>query len=460
MPFFRVIVQLIVKPIWTTLFQLQPKISKIMILDPQSEATDRRNFIKTTTTAVAASSLIFPTVAQAQGNGSLLKIGLIGCGGRGTGAAGQALSADDNVQLHAVADVFETQARNSIKILSNQAEDKVKVDEDKIFIGMDAYLKVLESDVDVVILTTPPGFRPMMLKAAIDAGKHVFCEKPVAVDATGVRSVMQSAQDAASKKLTLVTGFCWRYSFPRRALFEKIHAGAIGDITSMLATYHTGPVKPMPPASTRPAGLADVAWQVQNWYNFSWLGGDSLVEQAIHSVDKIAWAMKDIDPIAAVATGGRQIPAEDGNIFDHFHVAYEYPGNVFCHLASRQIPHCHGENNDFISGTKGSGIIAGGRVMIRGEENWRYDGEDNDMYQQEHDEMYASIRSGAAKNDGAWMAKSTMLGIMGRMAAYTGQKVTWEQALQSKEDLAPDNLKWDDAFKPTPMPMPGVTKLV
>jgi len=421
--------------------------------------TNRRHFLKATS-AVAASGLVFPSVMNAQGNGSLLKIGLIGCGGRGTGAAGQALSADQNVELHAVADVFERAAKQSIDVLGKQAKGKVNVADDKIFIGMDAYKKVLESDVDVVILTTPPGFRPMMLKAAIDAGKHVFCEKPVAVDSTGVRSVMQSAQDAAAKKLSLVTGFCWRYHYARRALFEKIHGGAIGDVTGMFATYYTGPVKPMPPASTRPAEMADVAWQVQNWYNFSWLSGDSLVEQAIHSVDKIGWAMQDVDPIAAVATGGRQIPAEDGNIYDHFHIAYEYPNQVRCHLGSKQQKGGHGENNDYISGTKGNAIIAGGQCIIRGEENWRYDGKNNDMYQQEHDTLFASIRGGKAHNDGQWMAKSTLLGIMGRMAAYTGEKVTWEQAMQSKEDLAPDTLKWGDEFKPSPMPLPGKTKLI
>lgn len=435
--------------------------TKFMKRENSSTLSNRRHFLKASTAAAAASGLVFPSILKAQGNTSLLKVGLIGCGGRGSGAAQQALSADQNVELHAVADVFEDAARRSLDALSKQAKGKVNVADDKIFIGLDAYKKVLETDVDVVILTTPPGFRPMMLKAAIEAGKHVFCEKPVAVDAPGVRSVMQSAQDAASKKLSLVTGFCWRYEYARRALFEKIHAGAIGDVTGMFATYYTGPVKPMPPASTRPEGMADVAWQIQNWYNFSWLGGDSLVEQAIHSIDKIAWAMKDVDPISAVATGGRQIPAEDGNIFDHFHIAYEYPNQVRCHLGSKQQRGGHGENNDYISGTKGSAIIAGGKCMIRGEENWRYEGEENDMYQEEHNELFASIRAGQAKNDGQWMAKSTMLGIMGRLAAYTGEKVTWEQAMQSQDDLAPEEtLKWGDAFKPNPMPMPGKTKLV
>jgi predicted dehydrogenase len=437
--------------------------------DPKSpserpESTDRRAFLKKSTAALlggsALGSLGFPHVSTAKPAGSLLKVGLIGCGGRGTGAAGQALAADSQVELSAVADVFEGPARNTLGILGKQAPGKVNVPENQIHIGLDAYLKVLESDCDVVILTTPPGFRPMMLEAAIKAGKHVFCEKPVAVDAPGIRSVMQSAQDAASKKLCLVTGFCWRYNNARRALFEKIHNGAIGDVTGMFATYYTAPVKPMPPVAARPKDMADVAWQIQNWYNFSWLSADSLVEQAIHSIDKIAWAMKDIDPISAVATGGRQIPAEGGNIYDHFHVAYEYPNNIRCHLGSRQQNNTHGENNDYITGNKGTALIVGGQCIIRGEENWRFDGEENDMYQAEHDHLFKSIREGAAVNDGAWMAHSSMLGIMGRMAAYTGQKITWEDALNSKDDLAPDTLKWGDAFEPSPMPRPGITKFI
>lgn len=425
---------------------------------PESNNLSRRNIISGTAALAGSASISLPNIVSAKPNKSPLKLGLIGCGGRGTGAANQALTADQDITLTSVADVSEANANGSINNLKKRHEEKVVTP--KVFVGIDAYKKVI-AESDVVILTTPPGFRPMMLREAVEAGKHVFCEKPVAVDATGVRSVIESAKIAKEKQLSLVCGFCWRYHYARRALFEKIHDGAIGDVTNMFATYYTGPVKPMPPADRRPEGTSDVAWQVQNWYNFGWLSGDSLVEQAVHSVDKIGWATNDIDPISAVATGGRQIAAEGGNIYDHFHVVYEYPNNVTCHLGSRQQRDCYGENHDYINGTMGTALIVRGNCVIRGDENWRAGPDlNNDMYQTEHNELFESIRKGDAKNDGEWMAHSTMLAILGRMAAYTGQKVTWEDALNSKEDLAPDNLKWNDKFDPGGVPMPGKNKLV
>jgi len=433
---------------------------------PSKPAVDsRRDFLKKSSAATiagaAASSLVFPTISRAEPFQGTIRVGLIGCGGRGSGAAAQALSADDNVQLAAVADVFEGQLEGSLANLRKKFGEKVTVGDGEKFLGLDAYQKVLDSNVDMVILTTPPGFRPMMLEAAIKAGKHVFCEKPVAVDAPGVRSVLQSAQSAKSKGLSLVCGFCWRYHDARREFFNRIHAGEIGEIQSMFSTYYTGPVKPMPPASRRPEGMADVAWQIKNWYNFGWLSGDSLAEQAVHSVDKIAWAMKDIDPVSAVATGGRQIPANGGNIYDHFHVIYEFPNKVLCHLGSRQQRGTYGENNDYIHGTKGTGTIANGCVIKSESGNW-VDGPElqTDMYQAEHNHLFKSIREGGAVNDGEWMAHSTMLAIMGRMAAYTGQKITWEEALNSTHDLAPDDLKWDSEFTPDEMALPGRTKFV
>ena len=413
----------------------------------------RRQFGKTAALAAGSASVAFPSITSAQGNKSPLKLGLIGAGGRGRGAAGQALAADKDVTLTMVAEVSESQADGAIRDLRKRYPEQV-VEPQKL-IGLDAYKKVIEAS-DVVILTTPPGFRPKMLRAAIEADKHVFCEKPVAVDGPGIRSVLESAKMAKEKQLTLITGFCWRYHNARRALFEKVHGGAIGDVTGMFATYYTGPVKPMPPADRRPAGRPDVAWQVDNWYNFSWLSGDSLVEQAVHSVDKIAWAMQDQPPVSAVATGGRQIPAEGGNIFDHFHVVYEYPNQVRCHLGSRQIAGCYGENHDYITGTGGKALIVRGQCVIRGAENWRAAPDlNNDMYQAEHDALFKSIREGEAKNDGEWMATSSLLAIMGRMAAYTGQKITWDDALNSDVDLAPDDLGWESEFDPGPTPLPG-----
>jgi predicted dehydrogenase len=289
------------------------------------KTTTRRDFLKTS--AVIGGALMAPAILPGKSfavNTDTLKVGLIGCGGRGSGAASQALKADSNVVLTAMADVFEDRLNIGLKALEKEVPDKVKVDPDHRFVGLDAFQKVIDSGVDVVVLATPPGFRPQHLKAAVAAGKHIFCEKPVATDGPGIRSVLESVAEAKRKNIALVAGFCWRYNLAERALFERILDGKIGDVQVVYGTYYTSPVKPMPAASTRPAGSTDLEWQLRNWMNFSWLSGDSIVEQAVHAVDWMCWANKDVPPVKAVAVGGRQIPAEGGNIFDHFEVNYEY----------------------------------------------------------------------------------------------------------------------------------------
>jgi myo-inositol 2-dehydrogenase / D-chiro-inositol 1-dehydrogenase len=421
----------------------------------------RRDFLKTSGAIGGALAAGFPAILSGAPAANALKVGLVGCGGRGTGAAAEALKADDYAELTAMADVFPEKIEASLVELRQASADKVKVEPSRQFVGLDAFEKVIASGVDVVILATPPGFRPIHLKAAVEAGKHVFCEKPASIDAPGVRAVLESVKLAAQKNLSLVAGFCWRYSNYIQATFEQVHNGAIGDILAYYATYYTNPVKPMPPASERPAGMSDVEWQVKNWYNFSWLCGDSLVEQAVHSVDKIAWAMGDKPPVSCVAVGGRQIPAEDGNIFDHFEVNYVYPNGVRAFLASRQIENCYNENSDYIMGTKGTCTIGRGpNPRITGEKSWTYQGAKNDMYQAEHDALFASIRQGKPINNGQRLATSTLLAIMGRMAAYTGQQVTWEEALNSQESLFPARLEWMMSHPVPPMPRPGITKLI
>jgi predicted dehydrogenase len=296
--------------------------------------------------------------------------------------------------------------------------------------------------------------------AAVEAGKHIFCEKPMAVDSIGYHMAMAAVNKAKEKKLNLVAGFCWRYSTSRKEAFARVFNGDIGKITSIYGTYYTGPVKPMPPASGRPAGMADVEWQVRNWYNFSWLSGDSLVEQAVHSIDKICWAMGDKAPLSCIGTGGRQVAAEDGNIFDHFHVTYEWEGGIMANFGSRQIKGCQGQTVDYIRGDKGVLVIGKGAApYIDGPKRWRFKGEEKNMYDLEHEALFNAIRKGEVINDGDRMMLSTLVAILGREATYTGQQITWQQILDSKEDLAPDTLKWADSFKPTPMPVPGVTKL-
>jgi myo-inositol 2-dehydrogenase / D-chiro-inositol 1-dehydrogenase len=429
-----------------------------------TQATSRRHFLKTTGAAalggIVATSLSSGSRVFAA-NDETLKVGLIGCGGRGTGAASQALNADKNVVLTAMGDVFSQRLQGSLAELKRQngVADRVQVEAEKTFVGLDAYQKVINSGVDVVLLTTPPGFRPQHFKAAIAAGKHVFCEKPMATDAAGVRSVLATAEEAKQKKLAVVAGFCWRYDLARREFYKRIHDGAIGELRAVYATYLTAPVKPMPPANQRPAGMTDIEWQLRNWYNFVWLCGDGLVEQACHSVDKIAWAMNGMLPVRAVGTGGRQIPNNEGNIYDHIDVFYEYENGVRAFMAQRQISGCHNDNSDYLMGATGLANIKGGRLTMTGKERWRYTGPTPDMYQVEHDELFASIRKGEPINDGVWMCHSTLMAIMGRTAAYTGQEITWEQAMNADDRLVPENLSWDMKLPPAPIAMPGRTRL-
>ncbi|MBM3834774.1 MAG: Gfo/Idh/MocA family oxidoreductase [Verrucomicrobia bacterium] len=426
--------------------------------------TSRRQFLKTSSAAlggIAAANFSFPQKTFGQ-NSNTIRVGLVGCGGRGTGAANQAIRADNNVILTAMGDVFADNLQRSLASLKKEAADKVNVEPGSSFVGLDAYQKVIDSGVDVVVLATPPGFRPQHFKAAVEAGKHVFCEKPMATDAPGIRSVMASVEEARRRKLAVVAGFCWRYDYARREFFKRIHDGAVGDIRAIYATYYTGPVKPMPPAERRRPGTTDLEWQLRNWYNFVWLCGDGLVEQAVHSVDKIAWAMKDVPPLKAVAVGGRQIPNNEGNIYDHVEVNYEYANGVRAFMGCRQQTGCYSETRDYIMGAKGLGNI-GGRahaVEITGATTWAYEGPTPDMYQVEHNELFASIRAGKPINDGVRMCSSTLMAIMGRMAAYTGQEVTWEQALESQETLAPEKLDWNMNLPIAPMAMPGRTRLV
>ena len=426
--------------------------------------SERRDFLKATSGALGAAVVTgFPGIIRAQTVTNAIKVGLVGCGGRGGGAARQALQADDYTELTSLADVDQSQIDRCTQSLKRIAKiaDRVKVEQASQFIGLDAFQKVIDNKVDVVLLATPPGFRPYHLAACIAANKHVFCEKPVSTDAPGVRAVMETAVKAKEKNLSLVAGFCWRYNNMIQETFQQVESGAIGRLVAYYATYYTSPVKPMPPASARPAGMSDVEWQIRNWYNFVWLCGDSLVEQAVHSVDKIAWAMHDEAPVSCVGVGGRANPAQGGNIFDHFAINYLYPNGTRAFMDNRQSEGCYNENADYILGTEGTCTIGRGpQPRIEGKTNWAFSGQQYDMYQREHDLLFAAIRKNQPMNDGKRMATSTMLAIMGRMAAYTGQQVTWDQALNSQERLFPAVLDWKGALEVKPRAEPGLTKLV
>ncbi len=442
--------------------------------DSQSTPADqfnRRSFIRTAGATAAASALVSSVRGEAIDPKQKLKVGFIGCGGRGTGAASQALTADDNIELHAMADVFQDRIDQSLAILDKKhgPEGKINVAPERQFVGLDGYKRVLDSGVDVVLLTTTPGFRPLHLRAAVEAGKHVFAEKPMAVDVAGVRHVMETVEMSKSMPISVVAGFCWRYSPSRTAAYKKVmEEGLIGEVTSIYATYYSGHSKPHIDPSERPAGMSDIEWQIKNWYNYTWLGGGGLVEQAVHSVDKIGWVMGDQSPLSCRATGGLAAPQLGGNIFDHYHVAYEYPNNVWAHLGSRKTPGCFNENADFVRGTEGTLVIGRGSDPYiennKGEKIWKYresrDGDKN-MYQVEHDDLFKSIRNGNFINDGDRMIHSTMMAIMGRMSAHTGQLITWEQAMAANEDLYVNEggLSWDESYEPHPVPTPGITEI-
>ncbi len=413
--------------------------------------------------AFAASSLVGAVAApgvisaMAHGAGSdRIRVGLVGCGGRGTGAASQAMKADPGVVIHALGDVFPERANDAAKRLSDQSPGQVDVPAERRFIGFDACRRVIDSGVDVVLLCTPPCFRPEQLEAAIAADKHVFAEKPMAVDAAGVRKVLAVAAEAKRKKLSLMSGFCWRYSSPERATFERILDGQIGEIRSVHTTYHASPLRKYP----RQSSWSDMEWQLRNWWHFLWISGDHIVEQACHSVDKINWAMGGVMPVRATALGGRQARegAESGNVYDHFAVVYEYENGARCFHTCRQMANCSYDNTDYIMGADGVCYVNGWGPthVIEGRRPWEYEGPKPNMYQVEHNELFAAIRKGEPVNDGEYMANSTMMSILGRVAAYTGQTVTWDDAFNADDELSPTALEMGDV-PISPVPIPGRT---
>jgi predicted dehydrogenase len=427
----------------------------------QTKKIERRDFLKKTGTAAGVIAAGFPGIISGQTVTNALKIGVIGCGGRGTGAAGQALRADPNNELTAVADIDQAIVDRAKSRLTRSEDFGERVKLDHVFVGLDAYDKVINSGVDVVLLAAPPGFRPQHLTAAVNANKHIFAEKPCATDSPGVREVIAAQKLAQSKNLALVSGFCWRYNNMIQEAITQVKNGALGRLVAHYSTYYTNPVKPIPPESERPAGMSDIEWQVRNWYNFTWLSGDSLVEQAVHNADKIMWIMNDQPPASAVAVGGRAVPANGGNIYDHFAVSFVYPNGYRVFLANRQSTGCYNATHDYLMGTDGTLLLGQGPARIEspdGKIKWQFQGEEYDMYQREHDVLFQSIRAGKPKNDDLNLATSTLLAILGRHAAYSGQQVTWEQALNSEVSLVPKPLDWHAKHEVPGLAQPGQTK--
>ncbi|MEN8755475.1 MAG: Gfo/Idh/MocA family oxidoreductase [Akkermansiaceae bacterium] len=423
---------------------------------------NRRQLLKSG--AVASLALGAPSVLKAQGGANdPIKIGLIGCGGRGNGAVTQALTADPNVILWSVGDAFGSGVENAIRATERFGK-QVQVAPERRFVGLDAYQNVIDSGVDLVLLTTPPGFRPQHLRAAVDAGKHVFAEKPMAVDMAGIKSVLESTKIAKAKNLTIQHGYCWRFEPGARETFGKVHGGELGRLISVYGTYLANPVKPL--GAGQPEGMPDVEWQLRNWFNFEWLASGPLVEQCIHTVDKVGWALNDIDPVAVVASGGRALKDDDSNIYDHYNVAYEYPNGVMAFVGQRHFISCHNEVRDRIMCEKGTAHVTGfGGSHIAdaaGKRIWRYRkaaGEEQNPYQVCHNEMFAAIRAGHIINSGEYMAKSTALGLFGREAAHSGQRLKWTDFWETTQDLAPDDLKMDSEFPVAPPAIPGKHKV-
>jgi predicted dehydrogenase len=399
-----------------------------------------------------------PAVARQNRRSETLQLGLVGCGGRGTGAALNALEADGHAVLTAMADLFPDQLETSLAQLRQRLPGKVAVPPQRRFLGFDAFRAVVDSGVDAVLLATPPGFRPYHLAAAVGAGKHAFLEITAGVDAPGVRSVLESAEVAREKRLSIVSGFCWRYNAALRAACRQIRSGAIGEVRTVYATYYRGDLSHH---GQRPANTSDLQWQIRDWHDRLWLSGDvTILLSGGHSVDKMCWWLDDTLPTKAVAVGSRLVPT-DGNTFDNCFVAYEFPGGVRGFLGSRSIPGCYTENADYIIGSHGTCTIGKGRVpVIEGRTNWRYNGPHDNMYQTEHNEWLSSIRAGRPINDATRMAHTTLVAILGRMAAYTGQEVAWQEALQSRQQLMPERVDWNTKIQQPSTAVPGLTRFL
>jgi len=403
-----------------------------------------------------------PLAVRKPGGSEMLKIGLVGCGGRGTGAAVNALRADPNVKLWAMADVFSDQLESSLDSLrtaeeSSDLQPKIDVPPERRFVGWDAYKGVIES-CDVVLLATSPHFRPLHLSAAVAAGKHTFVEKPIATDATGVRSVRAACELARQTGLSVVSGLCYRYEHKKRATIERVHAGAIGDIVAMHTTYNAGGLW----HRGRKEEWSEMEYQMRNWLYFTWLSGDHIAEQHIHSLDKLAWAMGEY-PVRCLSTGGRaeRTGPEYGNVYDHFSTVYEWKNGVkgfsYCRQWAGSV---QTEVSDWLVGTRGRCNIQAAEIDGGPGWGWRWQSDEpDDMYQNELDALFAALRKGETLDNGEYMCNSTLMAIMGRMSAYSGQAVTWEQAWNSEEDSTPPGYVWGPIDTP-PVARPGVTQFV
>ncbi|MGQ9504904.1 MAG: Gfo/Idh/MocA family protein [Thermogutta sp.] len=425
----------------------------------------RRHFLKAAAATVGTSMLTLPLERSVHAAGQEgFKVGLIGCGGRGSGAAANAMNAGKDIKLVAMADIFKEHLLSAREQLKRIYPDQVQVDDDHCFVGFDAYEKLINCGVDVVLIAAASHFHPVMFKAAVDAGKHIFCEKPHALDVPGLKLAMAACEDAKKKNLAVVSGLCWRYDYGVREAMQRVFDGAIGEIVAIQENYIGGPyiVRPRQP------DWSEAYYQFKNWYHFNWLSGDQTGQQLIHSLDKSSWALGDKPPLRAWGMGGRQacIDPKYGDQFDHHAVVFEYENGVHVFGFCRDIPGCYNETSDIIFGTKGRCFLPS-RPRIEGATEWEYKGPKVSMYDVEHKELFDSIRQGKPINNGDYMFTSTMLGILAQMVCYTGQLITWDEAMQSQLsfslprygfDIDPPVKPGPDGIYPTAIP--GVTKFI
>lgn len=433
--------------------------------------SNRREFLKST--AVAAATVSTATLALQSGvyasGDDTIKVGLVGAGGRGSGAAKQALSTEGNVKLVGIADAFEDRATRAAKNIQDSLGDqgkRVDVKPDHIFTGFDAYQKLIDSGIDLVILATPPGFRPIHFEYAVKAGKNIFMEKPVAIDAPGVRQVLEANKIAKEKKLKVGVGLQRHHQAGYLETIGRLKEGAIGDVLALRVYWNGGGV--WEPPLKRENAKSEMEYQMRNWYYYNWLCGDHIVEQHIHNLDVGCW-VKGGYPVRAWGMGGRQVRTDKryGEIYDHHYVEYEFADGTRMYSQSRHIPNCWNSVSEHAHGSKGTCDISGGRIAIPGQGDERVRARGKDPYQQEHDDLFHAIRTGADYNEADNGAMSTMVAILGRMCTYSGKQIEMSDALASNKNLMPKEFSWDAAPPVTPGPdgsypiaTPGVTQVL
>lgn len=389
---------------------------------PSNQAT-RRQFLETAavTGATLAASVNFSRMAHAAG-GDRIKLALVGCGGRGTGAANDALSARTDVELVAFADLFRDRAKNAAAVLKEKHPDRVTADDDHLFGGVDAYQQAVACGADVIMLATPPGFRPQHYATAIQAGKHVFMEKPVCVDVPGYQLCMQTNELADKKGLKVAVGLQRRHSQFYLDHIARLHDGEVGKLHLLRCYWNGAHASGGYPGD--PPKDQELEWQIRNWNHFCWLSGDHIVEQHVHNIDVCNWIMKDQHPVEAMGMGGREV-RKKSNMYDHHFVEFTYPEGIKMYSQCRQIAGCADLVAEYAHGDKG---------MMELRDNG------NDGYRREHADLAAAIKDGGRLNDAWHSANSTMTAILGRMATHSGDLVTWEQAVKSTERLGPEKL--------------------